>query len=123
VISTLLLIAVVVSAVAGFYIFYNFFTKKQQADSDRKNPAIMIIGPSTANSGDVAILNFKNTGTVDMVSWTFTTGLSDFGGSMTVGSQRSFSAELSGVGPWIFTVQAQSKMGDIVEDTWVIENL
>ena len=121
VISNLLLIAVVVCAVAGFYLFYNLFTKGRQAEAGRKNPAIMIIGPSTANPGDFAVMYVKNVGSVDLANWTFTTGLEDSGGPLPMGGQCSFSAELTGTAPWTFTVQAQSERGDIVEDTWVID--
>lgn len=121
VISNLLLIAVVVCAVAGFYIFYNIFTKERQAESSHRDTSITIMGPTTAHPGDKVIMYIKNTGQVDLANWTFTSGLSDSGGALVTGSQRSVSADLSATGPWTFTVQAMSNGGDIVEDSWVID--
>jgi len=65
VIATLLLIAITVAAVAGFYVFYNSFIKQSKVSSD--NPSISISGPSMASEGDTIVLSVKNSGNVEFV--------------------------------------------------------
>jgi len=119
VIATLLLIAITVAAVAGFYIFYNSFIKQSKVSSD--NPSITLSGPSSANVGDTVVISIKNSGNVDLASWRFTSGLSDYGVTLTVGSQRSFSTTLSGSSPWTFAVTAYTVGGSETQDVMVIE--
>jgi flagellin-like protein len=121
VIATLLLIAITVAAVAGFYIFYNSFIKQSKVSGD--NPSISLAGPSSANVGDTIVFSIKNSGNVDLTSWTVS---GDHGASstetLTVGSQRSFSTTLTDVGrAWSITVRAETIGGSEAEDVMVIE--
>ncbi len=68
VIATLLLIAITVAAVAGFYIFYNNFIRQQNVGS--RQPSVVILGPSTGSTGDAVTVSIKNTGNVDIPSIT-----------------------------------------------------
>jgi len=122
VIATLLLIAITVAAVAGFYIFYNAFIKQSKVSGD--NPSITLSGPSTADPGDTLVISIKNSGNVDLASWRFTSGLTAyFGTVLTVGSQRSFSTllALTSSPPWTFKVRAFTKGGSQTEDVLSVE--
>jgi len=120
VIATLLLIAITVAAVAGFYIFYNSFIKQSKVSGD--NPSISFAGPSSANVGDTIVFSIKNSGNVDLTSWTISGahGASSTE-TLTVGSQRSFSTTLTGTAPWTFSVTAETIGGSEAEDVLVIE--
>lgn len=121
VIATLLLIAITVAAVAGFYIFYNAFIKQSKVSGD--NPSISLSGPSTANQGDTVVISIKNSGNVDLSSWSFTAGLADTSTStLTVGSQRSFSSTLGAGNSWAFSVIADTLGGSECSDVMVIES-
>ena len=119
VIATLLLIAITVAAVAGFYIFYNAFIKQSKVSGD--NPSITISGPSTADAGDTVVISIKNSGNADLVSWTITGAVQDNGGTLTVGSQRAFSTTLTGTAPWTVSVTARTAGGSQAEDIMAIE--
>jgi len=120
VIATLLLIAITVAAVAGFYIFYNSFIKQSKVSSD--NPSITLSGPSSANQGDTIVVSIKNSGNVDLASWRFVSGLANtYGTTLTVGSQRSFTTTLTGSPPWKFAVTAHTLGGSETQDVLVIE--
>jgi flagellin-like protein len=120
VIATLLLIAITVAAVAGFYIFYNSFIKQSKVSGD--NPSISLAGPSSANVGDTIVFSIKNSGNVDLTSWTIS---GSHGATstetLTVGSQRSFSTTLTGTAPWTVSVVAETIGGSEAEDVMVIE--
>lgn len=66
VIATLLLIAITVAAVAGFYIFYNNFIRQQNVGA--KQPSIAVSGPNNAASNDVVTISVKNSGNVDITT-------------------------------------------------------
>ncbi len=122
VIATLLLIAITVAAVAGFYIFYNSFIKQSKISSD--NPSITLSGPSSANQGDTIVISIKNSGNVDLASWRFVSGLANtHGTTLTVGSQRSFTTTLGNHPPWKFAVIGHTiGGGSEAEDILVIES-
>lgn len=121
VIATLLLIAITVAAVAGFYIFYNAFIKQSKVSGD--NPSVTLAGPSTANLGDTIVISIKNSGNVDLTSWAMTGGYVDSDtATFTVGSQRSFSTTLSAAAPWTFSVTAWTLGGSECEDVLVVES-
>jgi len=122
VIATLLLIAITVAAVAGFYIFYNAFIKQSKVSGD--NPSITLSGPSTADPGDTVVISIKNSGNVDLASWRFATGLlTANGATLTVGSQKSFSVLIptTSTPPWEFKVRGATKGGSQTEDVLAIE--
>ena len=120
VIATLLLIAITVAAVAGFYIFYNSFIKQSKVSGD--NPSISLAGPSSANVGDTVVFSIKNSGNVDLTSWTISGGHDATSTeTLTVGSQRSFSTTLTGTAPWTISVTAETIGGSEIEDVMVIE--
>ncbi|MHA1740631.1 MAG: archaellin/type IV pilin N-terminal domain-containing protein, partial [Candidatus Thorarchaeota archaeon] len=120
VIATLLLIAITVAAVAGFYIFYNSFIKQSKVSSD--NPSITLSGPSTANPGDTIVISIKNSGNVDLTSWEFTQGLDESSDDdLSVGSQISFTSTLGDSPPWTFQVTAYTTGGSQVQDILIIE--
>ena len=120
VIATLLLIAITVAAVAGFYIFYNAFIKQSKVSGD--NPSITFAGPSTANAGDTIVVSIKNSGNVDLTSWDITGDLlASDDATFTVGSQRSFSTTLTGEGPWSFSASGVTEWGRECEDSLVVK--
>ena len=121
VIATLLLIAITVAAVAGFYIFYNAFIKQSKVSGD--NPSLTMSGPSTADVGDTVIISIKNSGNVDIASWTATGPGGNMGSGtvLTVGSQRSFSTVVTGTAPWSFRVTGTTAGGSQAEDVMVVE--
>jgi flagellin-like protein len=125
VIATLLLIAITVAAVAGFYIFYNAFIKQSKVSGD--NPSITVSGPSTGNIGDRVVVSIKNSGNADLSSWemTFPDGTTEGSTTtLTVGSQRSFSYALDSTnsGAWEFNVDAETAAGSACQDLMVIES-
>jgi len=121
VIATLLLIAITVAAVAGFYIFYNAFIKQSKVSGD--NPSITFAGPSTANAGDTIVVSIKNSGNVDLTSWDITGDLlASDDATFTVGSQRSFTTTLADTAPWQFSVTAWTLGGSECEDVLVVES-
>jgi flagellin-like protein len=120
VIATLLLIAITVAAVAGFYIFYNSFIKQSKVSGD--NPSISLAGPSSANVGDTIVFSIKNSGNVDLTSWSVTGDhAATSTETLTVGSQRSFSTTLTGTAPWSISCRAETIGGSEAEDVMVIE--
>ena len=120
VIATLLLIAITVAAVAGFYIFYNSFIKQSKVSGD--NPSITLSGPSSANPGDTIVFSIKNSGNADLTSYDISDAYeySDEN-DLTVGSQRSFSTTLTGTAPWTVDVKAWTTGGSECQDVMVIE--
>lgn len=125
VIATLLMIAITVAAVAGFYIFYNSFIKQSKVTGD--NPSITISGPSTADPGDTVIVSIRNSGNVDLASWVMTepdgsTTSSGTGEVLKVGSQRSFAVllDVDDGPPWTFNVEALTVGGSECEDILAI---
>ena len=122
VIATLLLIAITVAAVAGFYIFYNAFIKQSKVSGD--NPSVTMSGPSTSDANEVVIVSVKNSGNVDLTSWQayYGTTLLGHGTLLKVGSQRSFSQVVSGTGPWTFRATGLTDGGSQAEDLMVVES-
>lgn len=130
VIATLLLIAITVAAVAGFYIFYNAFIKQSKVSSDA--PSVTISGPSTANPGDTIVISVKNSGNVDVSSWIFGTpvglsGLPAAGadqGELKVGSQKAFSAQVTTtvMDAWTVQVYAYTQGGSEASDVLIVES-
>jgi len=127
VIATLLLIAITVAAVAGFYIFYNSFIKQSKVSSE--SPSITLSGPSTGNPGDVIVISLKNSGNVDLTSWELRGPdgrvASDSTATLAVGSQLSFTTVLPSTPPssgaWTIQAKAWTTGGSIVTDVLGIE--
>ncbi len=134
VIATLLLIAITVAAVAGFYIFYTNFVG--QSDISAQEPAASIYGPSMAAEGDTVTLSVKNSGNVEFTNLTATTSpsltfspsnwLSQISDSnpLKVGGSVACSTTLAAPGSndaWTITITAKTKGGTSVVDVWVIK--
>jgi hypothetical protein len=70
------------------------------------------------------VVSIKNSGNVDLVSWTISTPSVtgwQSGSTLTVGSQRSFSTTLVAPDPWTFSVSGETAGGSQTEDVMVIE--
>ncbi len=121
VIATILLIALAVAAVSGFYLFYKGFVRQGENDASRKNPSITIVGPERATSGETIVLIARNTGSTDFASYAMVEGHTLSGSDLKIAGQVSFSTVLSGSGPWVFTMQGVTTGGHEVEDSWAVE--
>ena len=121
VIATILLIAVAVAAVSGFYLFYRGFIRQGEKDASRDNPSITLVGPDSASSGENIVLIARNTGSMDFASYAMIEGHTGSGTDFQIGGQVSFSTVLSGSGPWVFTMQGTTSGGHAVEDSWAVE--
>ena len=133
VIATLLMIAITVAAVAGFYIFYNSFIKQQRVSGD--NPSITISGPSMATQGDTISLSVKNSGNVEFddltvtqtpaLTYTPSTWVSVIDGTppLKVGGSVACTVTLPAPssGTWKITITAETASGTTVADALAIE--
>jgi len=133
VIATLLLIAITVAAVAGFYIFYNNFIRQQNVGA--KAPSISVSGPNNAGQGDVITVTIKNTGNVNVTIATGGLVLNPTGSitwstanwwARTLGPGQIISGSGT-LGPttltprrWEITVTATTTGGSSVQDALVI---
>ncbi len=133
VIATLLLIAITVAAVAGFYIFYTNFIRQQ--DVGAKQPSVVISGPNNAAQNDVITVTIKNSGNIDLnivatgvtqlgtITWTTTnwwvvTGLKPgqvLSGTGTLGAAAGTPAR------WEVRLTATTTGGSSIQDVLVIK--
>ena len=120
--GVLLMIAFVVAAVAGYYVFYKGFFKDSSKDVNMDMAHITLNGPTTGNANEVVVLHVKNSGNVDFASWSFVEGSTDSGTDFSAGDQATSSVTLGGTGPWVFKVQAVTNSGKVAEDSWIVEN-
>lgn len=120
VVGIILLVALVVAAVSGYYIFYKGFFRESKRNVNMDVPQITIQGPTTGYTNHSIVLSVKNSGNVDFLNWSFVQGSTVSGTDLLVGDQVSTSATLNGPGPWIFKVQAYTAAGKVVEDSWAV---
>jgi flagellin-like protein len=132
VIATLLLIAITVAAVAGFYIFYSSFIGQSKVSS--QEPAVSLFGPTMSYEGDTVTLTIKNSGNVEIVSLNITDDPSmtfvpstwasqiTSGNPLKVGGSVACAVQLPvTTTDWTVTVTGGTGGGASVVDVWVIE--
>ena len=83
-------------------------------------PEILVSGPYMANIGDTIVVSIKNGGNVDLVQWATSGVLTESGGPLTHGSQRSFSVTLRTYPLWVIRAAGVTRQGETCEDVLAI---